>query len=289
VGNIDSHQNVFVNINTPLLSNTAGRAAVVAGTQDVNLIRPYLGFAGITQSENSENAHYNGLQANFRIQASHGLSFQAAWTLSKTMSYGQTGDLGTASDPYNLKYDYGLSPFDRKSILMVNFVYDLPFFAHTSNKAEKGLLGGWQISGIVTSETGLALTPTYNNTSLGLGGGGNHPDLTGSVSYANTYSDWFSPSAFSAPAPLAFGSATAGCLRGPGLNNLDASVFKNFRGIPWFTKEGATLQIRFESFNTLNHTEFNGVNLNYSSLSNFGQISSVYPARALQLGARFTF
>jgi hypothetical protein len=200
------------------------------------------------------------------------------------------GDLQNASNPYNLNYDYGLSAFDRKSVLIMNFIYELPFFAHTSNKLQKSLLGGWQVSGVITTETGLAISPTYNNTSLGMGGNtANRPNLTGSVSYPQTQADWFSPSAFSAPAALAFGSAPKGSIRSPGLNNLDASVFKNFTNIPWFTKEGAAFQLRFEFFNTLNHTEFNAVQTNYSSLSDFGSITSVYPARQIQLGARFTF
>lgn len=293
VGSVDDHQNVFVDINAPNPSNTTGRAQVVANTLDVNLIRPYLGFASINQSENSENGHYNGLQTNFRIQASKGLSLQAAWTLAKSMNsvLGQNGgDLQQSSDPYNLKYDYGLSAYDRQSILILNFVYDLPFFAHTSSKATKSLLGGWQISGVITSETGLAVSPSYNNSNLGMGGDtANRPNLSGNVSYPHTFDDWFSPSAFSAPASLAFGTASKGCIRGPGLNNFDGSIFKNFGGIPWITKEGANLQLRFEFFNALNHTEFQNLNLNYSSLSNFGQVSSVAPPRQLQFGARFTF
>ena len=294
VGSVDDHQNVFVDINAPNPSNTTGRAQVVANTLDVNLIRPYLGFASINQSENNENGHYNGLQTNFRIQASKGLSLQAAWTLAKaenSVPGGQSGgDLQQASDPYNLKYDYGLSAYDRKSILILNFVYDLPFFAHNSSKATKSLLGGWQISGVITSETGLAVTPSYNNSNLGMGGDtANRPNLSGNVSYPHTFDDWFSPSAFSAPASLAFGTASKGCIRGPGLNNFDGSIFKNFGGIPFITKEGANLQLRFEFFNAFNHTEFQNLNLNYSSLSNFGQVSSVAPPRQLQFGARFTF
>ena len=293
VGSVDDHQNVFVDINAPNPSNTTGRAQVVANTLDVNLIRPYLGFASINQSENSENGHYNGLQTNFRIQASKGLSLQAAWTLAKSMNsvLGQNGgDLQQSSDPYNLKYDYGLSAYDRKSILILNFVYDLPFFAHNSSKVTKSLLGGWQISGVITSETGLAVTPSYNNSNLGMGGDtANRPNLSGNVSYPHTFDDWFSPSAFSAPASLAFGTAPKGCIRGPGLNNFDGSILKNFGGIPFITKEGANLQLRFEFFNAFNHTEFQNLNLNYSSLSNFGQVSSVAPPRQLQFGVRFTF
>jgi len=293
VGAQEQHQNVFADINAPYPWNTTGRAAVVANTQDVNLIRPYLGFAQINQSENPENGHYNSLQTNFRIQASKGLSLQAAWTLARNYNTVPGtpggGDLQQSSDPYNLKYDYGLSQFDRKSVLIINWVYDLPLFAHAA-KATKSLLGGWQMSGVITSETGLAITPTYNNSSLGMGGNvANRPNLNGSVSYPQGVDGWFSTGAFSAPAALAFGTATKGSLRGPGLNNLDASLFKNFAGIPFIHKEGANFQLRFEFFNLLNHTEFNGVQLNYSSLSDFGHITSVYPSRQIQFGARFTF
>jgi hypothetical protein len=117
----------------------------------------------------------------------------------------------------------------------------------------------------------------------------NRPNLTGTISYPQTVGEWFSTSAFSAPGALAFGNAGKGSLRGPGLRNLDASLFKNFRGIPWFAnKEGATLQIRFESFNTLNHTEFQTVQTNFSS-GNFGAVTAVYPPRTLQFGAKFMF
>jgi len=293
VGSAQQHQNVYADINTPNPSLTTQRAQVVANTLDVNLIRPYLGFAGINESENNENGHYNGFQANLHIQAAKGLTLQTAWTLAKAVNsvFGQNGgDLQQSSNPYDLKYDYGLSAYDRKSDLVLNFVYDLPFFAHNSSKATRSVLGGWQISGIITSETGLAVTPTYNNSNLGLGGHtANRPNLTGAVSYPHTVDNWFSAGAFSAPALLAFGSAPKGCLRAPGLNNFDGSIFKNFNGIPWITKEGANLQLRFEFFNALNHTEFQNVQLNYSSLSNFGSITSVVSPRQIQFGARFTF
>ncbi len=200
------------------------------------------------------------------------------------------GDLAQSSNPWDLNYDKGPSPFDRTSTLVLNYVYDLPFFAHTSNKFQRAMLGGWQISGITTIESGLALTPTADASTLGMGGFvANRPDLTGSISYPKTASQWFATSAFSAPASLAFGNAGKGGLRGPGLNNFDISLFKNFKGIPWFTnKEGANIQLRFESFNTLNHTEFQNVQLNSSS-GNFGAVTAVYPPRTLQFGAKFMF
>jgi len=293
VGSQDIHQSVYRDINAPYPWDTTGRAAVVAHTLDINRIRPYLGFAQINQAENSENAHYNGVQVNFRVQASNGLTLQAAYTLARSVNDVVAvggGDLAQSSNPYDLNYDQGPSPFDRTSVLVLNYVYELPFFTHASNRFQKAMLGGWQVSGITTIESGLAITPTADATSLGMGGFvANRPNLSGSIAYPQTASQWFSTSAFSAPASLAFGSAGKGCLRGPGLNNFDISLFKNFRGIPWFTnKEGANLQLRFESFNTFNHTEFQNVQTNSSS-GNFGAVTSVYPPRTLQFGAKFMF
>lgn len=293
VGNQDLHQNVYRDINAPALSDTVDRAAAVNHTIDVNRIRPYLGFAQINQSENSENGHYNGVQLNLRIQASKGLTLQAAYTVARAVNDVIAvggGDLAQSSNPYDLNYDNGPSPFDRTQTLVLNYVYDLPFFTHASNKFQKAMLGGWQISGITTIETGLALTPAADNSSLGMGGFvANRPNLSGTISYPKTVNQWFGTGAFSAPAALGFGNAGKGCLRGPGLTNFDASLFKNFKGIPWFTnKEGATLQIRFESFNTLNHTEFQNVQTNFSS-GNFGAVTSVYAPRTFQFGAKFMF
>jgi hypothetical protein len=297
VGNVNVHQNIYRDINAPLLSDTTGRAAVVDHTIDINRIRPYPGFAQINQSENSETGYYHSLQANFRIQASKGLTLQAAYTLSRAVNgvfpAGNAvngGDLTQSSNPYDLSYDRGPSPLDRTHVVILNYIYDLPFFSNASSKFVRGALGGWQISGITTIESGLAITPTADSSTLGMGGFvANRPDLTGSISYPGTVNQWFATSAYSAPAALAFGNAAKGSLRGPGLTNFDVSLFKNFKGIPWPTnQEGANLQLRFESFNTFNHTEFQNVQTNFSS-GNFGAVTSVYPPRTLQLGARLVF
>ncbi len=293
VGNQNIHQNALRDINAPLVSDTTGRAAAVAKTIDLNRIRPYLGFAQINMSENGGTSHYNGVQFNLRVQASKGLTLQAAYTLSRSennlLAVGG-GDLAQISNPYDRNYDKGPSPFDRTHIMVLNYVYDLPFFAHSGSRFTKAMLGGWQISGITTIESGLAVTPAADASTLGMGGNvANRPDLTGSISYPKTVNQWFSTGAFSAPGALAFGNASKGCLRGPGLTNFDLSLFKNFKGIPWFTnKEGANLQLRFESFNVLNHTEFQNIQNNFSS-GNFGAVTTVYPPRTLQFGAKFMF
>jgi hypothetical protein len=293
VGNANDHQSIYRDLNAPLLSDSR-RASVAANQLGVNLIRPYAGWAQIQQAQNSENSHYNSLQANLRVQAAKGLTLQVAYTLSRAINQVAGapggGDLTIASNPYDLSYDTGLSQYDRTHIAIINYVYELPFFNKAASKTVRTLLGGWQISGITTFQSGLALTPAYDASGLGMGGlTANRPDLTGSISYPKTQAMWFNPASFTAPAPLQFGSAGKGVIRGPGRNNFNMSVFKSFKGIPWIgNEEGAELQFRLETFNTFNHTQWNAVSLNRSA-SGFGSVTSTFDPRTLQLGLKLAF
>jgi hypothetical protein len=308
VGNANNHQSVARDINAPLL-NDPRRAQVAAGTLDVNAIRPYQGYGTILQYENSANSSYHSLQSNLRIDAFKGLTLQFAYTFSKSISETPAGtenngipgtnlgqlDLQTASNSFNLNYDKGLSAFDRTHVAVFNYIYQLPFLKDSRNKALKTALGGWQFSGITTFESGLALTPLYDCTSLGLGPCGgpmnvaNRPNLVGNISYPKTQQQWFSPAAFASPATLQYGSAGKGILRGPGMNNFNLSLFKDFKGIPWFTnKEGADLQFRFETFNTFNHTQFDQISL-YQNAAGFGSATTTFDPRVLQFGLKFKF
>jgi Carboxypeptidase regulatory-like domain len=294
VGNTDRHQNVYVETNDPYLTNTAARLAIVGGANP-NLYAPFPGFGSIKLSQNSENSKYNSFQTEFRVQATKGLTLQLAYTYSKAYDYdngGQnTDDLQTASNPYNLRYDYGLSGLDRTNVFIADYVYQLPFFTHASNAFEKTLLGGWQISGVIISESGVPLnvTLTGSNSSAGLGNNAtNRPDLTGSITYPGTIGEFFNTGVFASPAPGTFGDAPHNAVRGPGRTNLNTSLFKDFGGIKWWNPEGATLELRFETFNTLNHTQFQNPNTAFPS-GNFGVITSAYDPRILQVAAKFIF
>lgn len=294
VGNVNRHQNIYRNINAPLLSDPR-RADVVSGKTSVDLIRPYLGFSDIRLAENSEGSDYKSLQTNFRMDMTHGLTLQFAYTFSRVNDYtvggAGGGDLANATNPYNLNYDYGPAPMDRTHVAVLNYVYELPLFNNTRNRALKAALGGWQFSGISTFETGFALTPTMPTTNLGMGNNwiGNRPDLVGSITYPNTRLQWFNPAAFAAPGPLQFGTSKKGSIRGPGRQNWDMSLFKTFGGIPWpGNPEGARFEFRFETFNTFNHTQWNGLSLSRTA-GDFGQVTSAFNPRTLQLGLKFIF
>jgi len=194
---------------------------------NANLYRPYQGFGNILQSQNSTNSSYHSLQTALRMQNKHGLSVQAAYTWSHEIDL-QSADLSTASNPFNLAYDRGSGTLDRRNIFNINYVYDLPFFQHSGNFAERRVLGGWQVAGVTVAESGAPLGVTYNGPDvLGLGGNNtNRPNLVSAVSYPKAQKQWFSTASFAAPAApwTAAGAGTTGF----GDANKDAAVHGKF-------------------------------------------------------------
>jgi Carboxypeptidase regulatory-like domain len=269
------------------------REGVSKGTLNANLYRIFPGFSSIQQEENETNFNYNSLQIGVRMENQHGLTTQVAYTYSHEIDE-VTNDLGSLSNPFDPAYDRASGAFDQRHILNVNYIYNLPFFAHSSNLAERTALGGWQFSGITVWHSGSPQYVQYSGTdTLGLGGGNinNRPDLVAPVSYPKQRLAWFSTSSFANPvAPWnggpnqGWGNAGRDAVVGPGLVNFNWSLFKT---IP-FKEGGPGLELRFEYFNVFNHTEFNGLDL-HSADGNFGQVTSAYDPRTLQLGAKLHF
>jgi hypothetical protein len=284
VGNQNRHQNDYRDINLPSPSQLP---ALINGTESYNTVLPYLGFGGIRLSENAMNSHYNSLQVNFHSQISKDLTLQAVYTLSKAVD-SQSGDMNNVSNPYNRAYDLGPSPLDRRHIAIVNFIYQLPFLrGKNTSPILKSTLGGWEISGIGTIETGLPLGISLGGTqgSNGLANGTNRPDASGSISTPHTLLDWFSPSAFSVPALGAWGNFPARSVYGPGRDNWNLSLFKSFN---FSEARGSRLEIRMETFNAFNHTQYKDVSTSFSD-SRFGQVTGTYDPRNVQLGVKLMF
>jgi Carboxypeptidase regulatory-like domain len=302
VGNQGRHQNDYRNINLPAETSLGGVAGLPGFTPINYNIAPgltYPGFNSIKQSENEANTDYNGLQIDLNSQLSRDLTLRAFYTLSRandpTLGNGG-GDLQTVSNPYaGWKYDVGPSGFDRTNVAVVDFIYDIPVFRHSENRFLKSVVGGWQISGIVTMESGLPINITMTGAAGGLGvGGTNRPDLTGTLTTPHTVSQWFNPAAFSAPTPGAWGTLPYNDLRGPGRDNWNLSLFKRFT---LWESRGSYLELRLETFNTWNHTQFNAVSTGGTFLANgqpdpttnFGQVTSAFDPRILQLGGKIYF
>jgi hypothetical protein len=275
------------------------RQGVANGKLNPNLYRQFPGFSSITQEENETTFGYNSLQVGLRMESRHGLTVQLAYTWSHEIDE-VSNDLNTVSNPFNLRYDRGSGALDRRHIFNANYVYSLPFFGRDSNKALHMILGGWQFSGITVAQSGTPVGTngvgiTYNGPdTLGLGGvARNRANQVAPVSYPHTVNAWFSASSFTSPvAPWnggpnqGFGNAGKDAVVGPGLFNFNLALFKT---IALSSRErGPQLELRFESFNTFNHTEFNLVDTGTND-ANFGHVTSTYDPRVLQLGAKFSF
>jgi len=314
VGNLAWHQNIERNINNfPLNTDLSVRCSAGDGGNkynngaDVcpngappsnlpnsNIYRTFQGFGGITQQENTTNGNYNGFQTGLRVQNKWGLSGEVDYTWSHEIDI-TTYDLAQVSNPFNLKYDKGSGALDRRQILNINYIYRLPFFAKSSGLT-KSLLGGWEIAGTVIDQTGVIPTNqgpglSISYDTIGLGGGyTNRPDQYANTHYIKTRAKWFDTSRYGAPIPAwagganqGFGSARKDAIVGPNRVNFTTSLYKSFA-----ITERAHVELRFESFNTFNHTQYNAVNTSYGA-SQFGQVTSAFDSRKLELGGKFVF
>ncbi|MFZ0270271.1 MAG: carboxypeptidase regulatory-like domain-containing protein [Acidobacteriaceae bacterium] len=279
-------------VNTLPLSDITHRQGVANGSLNANLYRIYPGFSGIEQEENETNFNYNSLQAGIRFENKHGLTSQFSYTWSHNISI-VSNDLNGLSDPFNPRYDRGSDTgFDRRHIFNASYVYNLPFGAHGSMLA-RDTIGGWTISGITVAEAGVPLYVTYTGSDVvGLGGGfTNRPNLVSKVTYPKTVNSWFSPTSYTDPlAPWnggtnqGFGTAGKDSALGPGIFNWNLSLFK---AIP-LNEHGTRIELRFESFNTFNHTIFQNIDTG-SHDGNFGAVTGDYAPRTLELGGKFVF
>jgi hypothetical protein len=275
------------------------RRGVAGGKLNANLYRIFPGFSSIQQEENETNFNYNSLQVGVRMNNRRGLTTQIAYTYSHEIDE-VSNDLGSLSNPFNPKYDRGSGTFDQRHILNLNYIYNFPFFASSSNMVARTALGGWQFAGITVWRSGYPVPIQYTGTdTLGLGGGNtfNRSNLVARVSYPKTRLAWFTKSSFADPtgpwsggANQGWGNAGKDAVVGPGFVNFNWSLYKTIA-----LKEGGlpSLELRFEFFNVFNHTQFGGTTNDgldrNSGDANFGQVTSAYDARTLQLGGKFHF
>ena len=304
VGSLGRHQSYRQEINLPPMS-AIPELLKGANPPNINTLYNYSGFGPIRLSYNGANSHYNSLQFDLHGSVRHDLQVQVGYTVSKAIDAntgtGDGGDLNNITNPYvGWRYDVGPSIYDRRNVLFTNFVYDMPFLKHNENRLLRTVVGGWSLSGIITAESGAPLNIGVNgsNASSVIQNSGNRPNWTGSVSYPKTVAAWFNPAAFSAP-PCTLGGSGADCygnlpfgaVRGPGRDDWNLSLFKSF---VISESRGSRFELRAESFNTWNHTQFKGdynnggISTNYGA-TDFGQVKAAFDPREFQFGAKLIF
>jgi Carboxypeptidase regulatory-like domain len=298
VGNTNRYQNDYTQYNLPPQANLI---PIINGTGGANYATagvPYPGFRSIRLSTNEANSHYNGLQLDVNSQVGKDLFLRAFYTLSRTIdpTTGGNGgsDLSDVSNPYvGWKYDVGPGGYDRTHNAVVNFIYDIPVFRHNDNRMLRTVVGGWEVSGILSFESGVPINIglSGNQSGNGLPNATNRPDKVSSVSYEHTVLaapqaiQYINPAAFANPAIGSFGDLGHNAARGPGRDNWNVSLFKSF---VFSETRGSRLEFRVETFNLWNHTQFNQVSNNFGS-GNFGQFTSAFDPRILQIGLKLYF
>jgi len=294
----------------------------------LNNIRPYLGYSDFKARMPVITANYNSLQISVNHRT-RDLTISASYTWSKNLT-DSWNDRGTASTgaalsgppgtaltyAYNPKLDYGASGLNQPQNFISNFVYKMPFY-----REQPGLvghaLGGWEVSGIVTLNSGTSTnayqtsdpfactvptnadpaSPTdplcTSDSPAGTYPGGlgmvtpnsdisPRPDQVAPVRLTKTQAQWFTTSSFTT-AEGHFGSSRVGNILTPGMEKVDLGLMKNFR----FTKD-ISLQMRAEAFNLFNHTNFWLIDTGIGTGS-FGQATSAHAARTMQFSGKLYF
>jgi hypothetical protein len=292
-----------------------------------NFLRPYKGYAGVPFFGFEGNSSYHSLQASAQRRFAKGLQFGAVYTWSKGMDYGDGDNPGVATFVSRREWNYGRADYDRRHIFAVNYLWEVPGKG-LQNQILRTIAGGWQVSGLTRFQSGAPLrlsaslttggctagapgcaVTTANNFGTDITGGGDgwravmsgNPVLSKSE---RTIDRFFDSSVFSPPAlaqqvtdmagvlrVLALGNTPRGFATGPGINNTDLALFKNFA-----IHERLKAQLRFEAYNAFNHTQFSGVGTearwNQAGVQDnaeFGRLTDARDPRIVQVAIRLSF
>jgi len=278
---------------------------------------------GIDSFRSTGSSNYHSLQARFEKRFSKGLQFQTSYTWAHSLDIASNANLGPTQNNSDFRdfripqQEYGNSDFDVRQRLVVSSIYELPighgkhFLGNASGVANQ-IVGGWNITNIITISTGnwytvLDANGDFANADGGAGGVSQRPDTVGDPNHAgpvaanpgcvapakiHTPAAWFNTCAFVDPALGSFGNTGRNTIESPGIRNWDFSVFKHFK-----TTERTELEFRAEFFNILNHTNFlfantgpqNGNNATILGTSQFGSLTAARAPRQIQFALKFSF
>jgi hypothetical protein len=265
---------------------------------------PYLGAGFFWFTEG--NSSYNALQIDVTKRLSAGLQFRGNYTWSKNldMNSGLTGAQANNQsqmilDRNDLPRDWGPSALNVEQQASISGSYELPFghgkrWLANAGDLENKLAGGWQLNAITTLLSGFPFTPVIGTNRSGDGDTRNpdrpsvNPSFSGPVILGRS-NQWYNPNAFVLPSLGTYGNLGRGTFNGPGLAELDLSVFKNTA-----ISERLGLQFRAEFFNSLNHANLGTPNAtvfsNGAINSSAGVITTTATtSRQIQFGLKLIF
>ncbi len=247
-------------------------------------------FKGLNQVDGFINSNYNALQARVERRFSRGLTLLGSYTLSKWIDYETwySSD-GYWVDPRNIRLNRGLADQDRRQMVALSWVWELPFFS-TASALPRALFGGWSVNGIATFYAGTPVDIRSDRDNDYDGSSSNDvPDVIGdwrldpNRSRSEVIEKWFNPAAFQANKSGKLGNLGRNVVTGPGSKSFDIGITKDFQ-----IAEAHRVQFRCEMFNA-----FNMVNLSNPEgrqrRGTFGKITSAGSPRIFQLGLKYMF
>jgi len=263
------------------------------------------GSVGLIADDSSST--YHALEVAFSRQYAHGLSFLASYWYSKSLDYISSlnvagsaptlvaGENDLAQNPFDLAAEHGPSLFDATQRFVFSGTWALPRWQGAS-RAAAYVLNGWQLNAISTLSTGTPFT-VYDSADVSLQGTApeisgfysSRPDLISNpnAGQPHTANEWVSRAPFLQLNPVTqagqFGNEGRNVVRGPGIEDVDLSLFKYFK-----LSESKRVQFRAECFNLLNHANL-GLPENDLESPAFGQILQAGPPRLMQLAIKFLF
>jgi hypothetical protein len=332
VGNVTRHLELATNINVvpdgakfvdvnPQNANPQNPATPKADT----FLRPFLGYENITLRSHHGTSNYNGLQVQLNRRYIRGFQFAVAYTFAKALGVADDDEQQVSAVRPLREWHYAPLAGTQTHNLVINYTWDLPKASGLlgDNGVVKFLFDNWQLSGenaFASGDWTPVFMTTTNNFDFTGGTGGNGGDAGGGVRVVRPVvvgnpegggnirpgepGAWVDPAAFARPAGRGdIGDAARYLFRGPGINNWNLSLFKNFP----LGNGRRRIQFRVEAYNLLNHTQFGGNTVNSGTggqgvdntlrfdpqgnqvNANFGKATVARNARIIQGSLRFSF
>jgi hypothetical protein len=303
LGSVSHHLAGFMNQNEGIPSSVGSAASHL----------PFSDFTFIQSVEDGGNAEYNSLALKVTKRFSGGLSLTAAYThaisIDDTSNIRNQGyDTLFPQNSYCIRCERGFSSFDTRNRLVVSPLYELPIGRtkplNINNRIANAVVGGWQVGGIFTWQSGVPQNITIGSLDNSLTQSTyDRPNATGVGSSLDNPSPtgWYNRAAFFEAPVGQFGNLGRNTATAPGIFALNAEVHKNFV-MPF--NEHHQLQFRAEAFNALNHPNWGGPNGNilagapipgappnapHQGFGSINTLASGIPMRQLQLGLKYTF
>ena len=285
VGNKGTHLNQWVEQNTTL-----------PGPESPEGRRPFpINNTPLRISHHLGNSSYNSLQVKLEKQFSQGLSFLSSYAWGRVIDIGSNRGYHSMNR-FNLNADRALADFHSSHVYALSWVWEVPFgrgrtFGSGWSSVQNSILGGWQLTGIVSARSGRPVNPllTFDNANIGQGVLRQRPDVMRNPNLSpnqQTTERFFDTDAFQLPAQFTLGNSGRNVIIGPGVHRWDLGIYKEFQVA--MLGEAGRIQFRAELFNAFNEANFSQPGSSLGTPA-FGRITSSEPARQVQFALKLFF